>query len=369
MQNARGEQKIKKKKVALICMIMSLVLFTGCGGKSNENVADQIGSEVGSDLQVNEEGTEVDETEENLPRVEGEVFVTKETIQSTYSDLLKGYTYEYDESNRLIKKEYWIGEEGCSERYEYTYDDNGNIVCETYVVDASSQNPTEVYTYTWEYDEAGNLVTYKMVYNNDNSFNTITEYKYDERGNLLDEYCRVYPEEENGFLGRITYEYDANNRVIKKMESYSEGEIYQWETYEYDAAGNQVRTLIGYNTQSEASIEQKFEYDDRGNLIKHTNIQRGELAWYIVYEYDEEGRVLKKLEYNEKDELGKSYLYEYDKWGNEIQYEEAWQGEVQIRKNREYDENGIMIRMSNYRMDTCEVIEWIEYEYFIVPEN
>ena len=185
------------------------------------------------------------------------------------------------------------------------------------VVDASSQNPTEVYTYTWEYDEAGNLVTYKMVYNNDNSFNTITEYKYDERGNLLDEYCRVYPEEENGFLGRITYEYDA--------------------------AGNQVRTLIGYNTQSEASIEQKFEYDDRGNLIKHTNIQRGELAWYIVYEYD--------------------------KWGNEIQYEEAWQGEVQIRKNREYDENGIMIRMSNYRMDTCEVIEWIEYEYFIVPEN
>ena len=211
------------------------------------------------------------------------------------------------------------------------------------VVDASSQNPTEVYTYTWEYDEAGNLVTYKMVYNNDNSFNTITEYKYDERGNLLDEYCRVYPEEENGFLGRITYEYDA--------------------------AGNQVRTLIGYNTQSEASIEQKFEYDDRGNLIKHTNIQRGELAWYIVYEYDEEGRVLKKLEYNEKDELGKSYLYEYDKWGNEIQYEEAWQGEVQIRKNREYDENGIMIRMSNYRMDTCEVIEWIEYEYFIVPEN
>lgn len=112
MQNARGEQKMKKKKVALICMIMSLVLFTGCGGKSNENVADQIGSEVGSDLQVNEEGTEVDETEENLPRVEGEVFVTKETIQSTYSDVLKGYTYEYDESNRLMKKEYWIGEEG-----------------------------------------------------------------------------------------------------------------------------------------------------------------------------------------------------------------------------------------------------------------
>lgn len=31
---------MKKKKVALICMIMSLVLFTGCGGKSNENVAD-----------------------------------------------------------------------------------------------------------------------------------------------------------------------------------------------------------------------------------------------------------------------------------------------------------------------------------------
>ena len=58
---------------------------------------------MGSNLQVNEEETEVDETEENLPRVEGEVFVTKETIQSTYSDLLKGYTYEYDENGIMIR--------------------------------------------------------------------------------------------------------------------------------------------------------------------------------------------------------------------------------------------------------------------------
>ena len=61
---------------------------------------------------------------------------------------------------------------------EYTYDENGNMIKEVYT---NSEN--EKSTYTYEYDKTGNLI--KEVYTSPSGVTRTTTYTYDENGNLI----------------------------------------------------------------------------------------------------------------------------------------------------------------------------------------
>jgi hypothetical protein len=126
--------------------------------------------------------------------------------------------------------------------------------------------------------------------------------------------------------------------VVKRSNEYfTDGELYDYVEYEYDAFGNETQQIC-YNADGTLNSRGVYEYDGAGNCTKYTC-------------YDADGNV----EYYE--------AYEYDGSGHNTQY--TWYGAdgiVRERAKYEYDESGRMKRARYYDTD-LNLVEREEYEH------
>ena len=133
-------------------------------------------------------------------------------------------------------------EEDIEERYWFSYDDNGNVT--RFIDETIGQDLYIADQYEYIYDENGNCLTE-------------TRSEYDPTTGQLD----------------ITW----NNE------------------YEYDEANN----LICHTSQlSYEETKTDLTYDDKGNLLTETTLNGGSVERQATYEYefDDEGRITKKVE-------------------------------------------------------------------------
>ncbi|TDW52417.1 YD repeat-containing protein [Flavobacterium sp. 270] len=182
------------------------------------------------------------------------------SLKEYFSNILVKETSSiYDDKNRKIENtEYLYG--GFSNYNEKTQENKSNFL---YEVEKCSYN-------------ANDKCVLKTVSSFRNDKKTkITEYKYDERGNLIEEGNCVFSSNEScNWSPLFGYEYNLNNQLIKK---YQKAKFFPHNTDEY------------------------FVYDNKGNKIesKAIYIYTDKLpfcGYHIIYEYDEFGNKTKDEE-------------------------------------------------------------------------
>ena len=113
--------------------------------------------------------------------------------------------------------------------------------------------------------------------------------------------------------------------------------------YEYDQNKRLAKTL--YN----GSLNNEYEYDDKGNLIKHTSWLGKYPQFGYEYAYDDQGRMIREVvlrgnpDFNIL-ELSYTTEYTYDKDGNMTSRTWTYQNGSTSRTDYVYDKDGNLIR-------------------------
>ena len=163
-------------------------------------------------------------------------------------------------------------------KFEYTYDNKGNI--STKKISSARGNESNETTNTYKYDKANRLI---LETSSNSSFAYANKtYSYNKDGSL---YCESMGGES------VYYTYDKG-RLIKRKEKFIEN------LFDYDNFGN----CTHYNINSQT--EQQNMFWERGNLLKEFNCNKN-----IKYFYNGEGLRFKKLINDESIE----YVYDGSK--------------------------------------------------------
>lgn len=303
---------MRKKKVVgiLLGICLAISALSGCGSESKETSLSGENDEADfAEDSVEESGlSETVETE-----IESGGLLTEEVAYNADGGVDYVYRYIY-EDGKLVRRDYYHYEyPGEYDRpymwTDYDYDAAGNEI--GYVIyQGDSSSKFAVSAVGYEIDGQGNRVK-EMSYatgDSDNMFygddkfetgpiDAIYSYEYDEAGNMITRASVLLDADtgETSFTSWEWYEYefDSAGNVTKMMTyiTYDTPENkrpYMTYEYEYDAAGNQVKMAEithssgGFDTQNDFV----YEYDAAGNKLKETKYGwEGELIWQIEYEY------------------------------------------------------------------------------------
>lgn len=255
--------------------------------------------------------------------------------------------YEYDNNGRTIKS---INYNENGEKLSWTeYENNkeGKCIEQTrYDKNEEITNITKA-----EYDNNG----YRKKYTNYNAHGTVTGYAeldYDDDGHMLEQFY-----------------YDASGRCLSS------------EKYEYDEFGNQIKKEEynavdgpeGVEVEGQFSVEE-YKYDENNQLVKSVQYnESGTIRESIVYERDEEGRILQEIKYgwdeNEiieweeyiysKENENITSIYKYDSQGNLLGYEVE-----DVEKKEGLNTTKICTTTKRYYADgSVDCSWWEEIEY------
>ena len=150
-------------------------------------------------------------------------------------------------------------------------------------------------TKEYTYDSDGNLVSFHFA---DNSYSKTETYTYDENGKLISENDGEY---------NCIYEYDNDDNIISmSYEKYGQGQYIKGKfTFLYDENGNLIKKL-SWSEKDEIKRIQNYKYDVHNNLIEN----------YIETSYG--GKEKTTLEYNNDQKLSKMSFLDMDKSYEEI---------------------------------------------------
>ena len=165
----------------------------------------------------------------------------------------------------------------------------------------SSSDPLgDHYVSTYKYNKRGQIteVTTESAYNSNIGYN----FKFDKNGN----YKELSYSEPGDIVVTTTYEYDANNNLVK---GYTTGNDYAYDTYltfEYDANGNRTEYAVRY-AGGEIMTGVEYTYDNKGRCIEEYNARYDNRTKYT---YDAQGRLIEKIGNNKGDIIETSYIYD-----------------------------------------------------------
>lgn len=269
----------KYHRIIMAACIFGLVaVLCGCGG--NAETAETTMPVQSTQLQ---EPTEPPTT---VP-VETEPVYELQTVYLCVEEYLQNYEggnfrkgYTYDEYGRVTEY-FQIQDDGTRGWVtEYSYDENGNMIEER------TGDSVNVMTY----DEVGHLLSkisyYKEEQRNENHF------EYDEQGYVVAETRIERYSQETTYTFTMTYNEDHTEATI---EQFKNGEPNGVTTETYNAAG-QVLTSTVHDANGNWKRTQTWSYDDEGNLLQEGNYTRSETQadYMTIYTYDENGLLLSK---------------------------------------------------------------------------
>lgn len=254
-------------------LMAGALLLTGCAKQSASSAA----SEQKDDEQKEQEQESVPETPAK------ELLLVKEE----YSDATQTYTkeYTYDEEGNVLTETYNSSAEGYS-RSENTYA-NGKIVHS----DVESTGGFIEGNYTSDY-----------FYNEDGSYTMTNVY---ENGSIREEYA-----------------YDQWGNLLKLTSGYDGGEYVQENETEVDGEGRPVHVTTKAN--GEVMNEVFYEYDDNGAVVYTKTVSNagpgiGQIMHEIRYEYtyDENENLAKRVQYEPSDPDNTRIItdYTYNEYG------------------------------------------------------
>lgn len=216
-----------------------------------------------------------DETGKQLSQIEREYRADGswyEVVESVYdSGKLQKSRTTYDKQGDFVYQYRQIYDDAENLLLEAEYDSEGNVVLfEGYDSDVY-QCFYQYWRYENTYDEQGNLKN-QVCYGYENDEIRHSENTYDESGNLIKQ---IMYDSENAEMFHDEYVYDEENQLVWKSSADYEYYPYEYETaYEYDDNGNCIKeTITDYVT------------DENNELVSNTYVS-------VERKYDENNRLL-----------------------------------------------------------------------------
>ncbi len=226
------------------------------------------------------------------------------------------------------------------------------------------------------------------------------EYEYDAYGNCVKlTFFKVNPLKGIESDNYQEFLYDSYGNLIKNTYFFDDGRIYYWYDYEYNSKGLMTKKIYNFHISAYdgvsfgndySSAEDIFEYDENGRLIKEIHYDSygeitdwsekvydlagkmikdtyyegdGSIRYWITFEYDVQENTLKKIIYDGDGKATHYFVIEYGALGN-ISKQIHYNTDDIITKIDlyEYDSSGNKTKYTEYNADGT-VPYWEEYEY------
>ena len=245
---------------------------------------------------------------------------------------------------------------------EKVWDSAGRLTAE-----GVKYEPSEKYTeneiYYYDYDENGNLVTERVQYGESEKTVIIQENTYSEQG-ILKEKVDFY---HNGdFRERSIY--DEKGRLIKTVRE--DGKVTEEGILSEDGSWYELYWTQYTRDGSELYLAERIEYDESGRMKSREKIKtsssRDGVRVYVKEEYDTEGTVIstETWEHPKDSTAYRTERREYGQGGNSGNVVRGMifqpDGTLDWDLHYEYDENGELVKLVQYHEDHFD--SWVEYE-------
>ena len=355
---------MKNAKISLvtaICMVLICTIVIGCAAALTTDGAQlQQGTEpepqpttppgTSGDLSTEPKQTEPAPT---APVASANLTVTVEKMCKTYGSYDAIMTLAYNEKGDLVELR------KDSRSMQYTYDDQRNLICQktyfpegeliaqtSYTYDAFGRltqtegfGYNEVYTEyltQYTYDENGNLIHQK----NYTDGELLSEFLYDAKGNLV---------EANSYYGgeydlRTVYTYRADGK-LQRSETERGGALYSGWEYFYDENGRPIRQerfIMSDGVRKE--LTNTYTYDENGRCIRYDMGGFQGEHMHETYTYDAMGNMLSSV-YTGYDGSTVGYRWCYDGDGRML----SWTSETRMGTTTytwDYDAQGNVIALT-----------------------
>ena len=179
--------------------------------------------------------------------------------------------FEYDETGTVTKQIVTI--DGETSSYSYVYNDIGEYETATYEGSDGSG-----FAWRYEYNEKGYKITETYVYQGEDLYACI--YTYDEDDNIIKMDFKSGDEVINTL--DITYTFDENGYITKKVCNYSDG-VEEILEYAYDEQGRRIRCVFEAHDDSVTTFN--TTYDENGNVVKQVATNTEGTVETAEYEY------------------------------------------------------------------------------------
>lgn len=272
---------------------------------ANGNLKKEITDEAGLTLKITDENSD------------GTLKITREYVYDEKGNLTSEkygdqsfILYDYDRSDRLVRKAAYDSTGREESVVTYTYNRFGEMVTAEKTAQVQRGNDTVVSAYAWTYDILGRVTSESVSYIEETP--VVTSYEYDSEGRLTEV---TYPEDSG--LGSVSYVYDyLGNLLSVKKESNVAAE------YGYDSL-YRVSTVKQYLTPGGSDYILKTNtYGDYGRLdsvvYTENGVQTAVLESY-AYEYDRNGNITERTRVNnlpesEGDKINERRNYTYSEF-------------------------------------------------------
>ena len=296
-------------KKLLVLLMASVISVSIIACSSPGEVSANEGQSINMEEEIFSAQSEISESEsEDVSEVvveEGPKVLVKMTEGNYFCE-----EYEYDINGNCIKSIQQYPEGTCEGYIEYQYDEEGRKIEES----EYSGDGTWYETQKWQYNEMGIIikVDVEQLYVDEEYWR---EYVYDENSRLVK--IVAYTGSDGNYRETgvcTTYVYDDAGNVLEESMFDS---INEWTTkYTYNELGQNI-SMAKYRNSEELKEYYEYEYDENGRLVKkYAKYQDSDTFYtYTEYEYDEEGLLIEENVYSMDGELkaneSKKYYYEH----------------------------------------------------------
>jgi hypothetical protein len=166
-------------------------------------------------------------------------------------------------------------------------------------------------------DEKKNLDSKKFIYNKKNQL-------------IFEEFIDTIPEN----IRKFKYKYNLNSQLKKEVWYKNENQIYYKILYRYKK--RKLVSEIEKDLKWKEKYIIKYSYDKNKNLIKIEELENDSLTGVSLFKNDSLGRIIQEEEFDSKNALVTKKVYEYN-------------------------ENGLVTKISKYRLSNCisSIVEYI----------
>ena len=256
------------------------------------------------------------------------------------------YDIEYNERDLLSKLT--TNQEGKVYVWEFTYDDNGNMIRST----TSNLWGELQATMVQEFDENNNVIEATAEYE-DGRFE-YEEYTYNSDGKLINYVYTDY----KGIITTIEYTYSSDGEHVIREHLKTDGNT-QTTTRVYDTEGKILEETIRVPAQI-LVITTQYTYNENGIISKKTVSGKYKYAEILseVYTYDENGNLKDSQVKTTTDNTYRSYAYNKD---NQCVIMLVSTAEGRINVTYTYDEYGSIVKLEEVHRGTTigeMEVEW-----------
>lgn len=199
--------------------------------------------------------------------------ILEDTINEEDGTLYEQILYTYNDNGRLIRQDYVNPEFTSFDYYEYVTDTPELVVRNYYSSEGNLYRQES-------FDGAGNLIKESF------PSGSYSEYTYNEENQPLE---ISHYNADGSFNGGTRYTYNENHLLTRRTELAEDGSDLTWEEYTYDERSTLIKQfqndIMDYGL---VSLNCSYEYNENGKPIKKTELSSNDsVKGWVEYEYEE----------------------------------------------------------------------------------